>query len=434
MNCASQDNFPYCLSALLPKSWIDEVLKISGKQGLRERRLPSGRMVWFLIMQALFRDRSRIEVLESLDMALHGCDGQMPTTSAITQAQERLGVAPIEALFYKSAQTWSELELTHQKWKDFSLWVMDGTTLHAADSRENRSTFGAQTYASGATASYPQVRGVSLMTMHSRLIVEVAFGAYNTNEMLYAEELIGRFPDWSVTVMDKGFFSAAILETLKSSGNQRHFIIPAKAKTKWEVLSGKPSDALVRMKVSRQAKKKHPGLPDFWDLRAIPTVLPDGREEILLTSLLDRKKYPTADIACLYGRRWETETCYSEIKETLLGAKLTLRSRKVEGVLQETWGAIIAYNLVRLRMALDAAETVYDPTDLSFTRARNLLRDELLVEACTSRNILRTTLLQRRREQFKNLPNPKRPGRKCPRVVKALPQKYESRVLRKPKF
>jgi hypothetical protein len=391
-------------------------------------------MVWFLILQALFRDRSRIEVLESLDMALHGRDGLMPTASSITLAQDRLGTEPIKHLFYMSGKTWSEWELAHQKWKGFSLWVMDGTTLHAADSHENRSTFGAQSYASGAVASYPQVRGVCLMTMHSRLITETAFGAYNTNEMLYAEELIGRIPDCSVTVMDKGFFSAAILEALRGNGNHRHFIIPAKAKTKWEVLSGKPNDAIVRMKVSRQAKKKHPELPDFWDVRAISTVLPDGQEEVLLTSLLDRHKYPPSDIACLYGRRWEVETCYSEIKETLLGAKLTLRSRKVDGVIQETWGAIIAYNLVRLRMAIDAAETIYDPTDLSFTRARNLLRDELLIEAATSQNILRMSLLQRRRERFKSMPNPKRPGRQHPREVKALPQKYETRVVRNPKI
>jgi IS4 transposase len=38
-----------------------------------------------------------------------------------------------------------------------------------------------------------------------------------------------------------------------------------------------------------------------------------------------------ADIVACYGRRWQIETSYRELKQSLLGVELTLRSRTVEG-------------------------------------------------------------------------------------------------------
>ena len=98
----------------------------------------------------------------------------------------------------------------------------------------------------------------------------------------YAEELVPRIPDHTLTVFDKGFFSAAILLGLCLNGEHRHFFIPARANAKWEVLSGTPDDALIRMKVSLQARSKHQELPETWEARAVRVILPDGKERILL--------------------------------------------------------------------------------------------------------------------------------------------------------
>ncbi len=46
---------------------------------------------------------------------------------------------------------------------------MDGTTLRTADSPANREHFGAQGYASGKVASYPQVRAVTLTSIPTHL-------------------------------------------------------------------------------------------------------------------------------------------------------------------------------------------------------------------------------------------------------------------------
>ena len=138
----------------------------------------------------------------------------------------------------------------------------------------NREHFGAQGYASGKVASYPQVRAVTLTAIPTHLVSAIGFGHYDTNEMLYAKGLLPQIPDDSLTVFDKGFLAAEILCGLTMSGQNRHFLIPAKSNTCWELTGGSAHDASVRMRVSPQARKKCPTLPEFWHARAIRTVNP----------------------------------------------------------------------------------------------------------------------------------------------------------------
>ncbi len=188
------------------------------------------------------------------------------------------------------------------------------------------------------------------------------------------------------------------------------------------------------MKVSPQARAKDPGPPETWEARAIRTVLPDGRERILLTSLMDRRTFKAADIAACYLRRWEVETSYRELKQTMLGGPLTLRSQNPEGITQEIWGALIAYNLVRLEMARAALEAKAQPTDLSFTRALHFIQIELSFAALLQAPGNIPGKLHRLREQLKAALKEERRGRQCPRLVKSRPSPYDVRfVFKNPK-
>ena len=89
------------------------------------------------------------------------------------------------------------------------------------------------------------------------------------------------------------------------------------------------------MRVSPQARKKCPASPEFWNARAIRTIDARGRERALLTSPGDRRRFKPADILACYERRWQIESSYRELKQSMLGAELTLRSRTVEGVYQD---------------------------------------------------------------------------------------------------
>jgi hypothetical protein len=137
-------------------------------------------------------------------------------------------------------------------------------------------------------------------------------------------------------------------------------------------------------------------------------------------------------VAC-YARRWQVETSYLEIKQTMLGAKPTLRSRARQGVEQEIWGVLIAYNLLRTEMAKAALEANCEPTDISFIRAFHSFQYELHWLAITRAQGKIPALLQRLRQRLVLLHDPPRPGRTFARTVKSKPQRYPYTVTQSSK-
>jgi len=385
-------------------------------------------VVWLVIALALYRHQSIPEVVAHLDLVLPDEVNPDIAKSALTQARQRLGQAPLAQLFAMSSACWDERHQSGRSWRGLARYAVDGSTLRTSDSEENRAHFGAQAYASGVVASYPQLRLLTLTALATHLVRDAVFGAYGKNEMLYAKSLLDQVPDRSLTVFDKGFFSASLLLQLHRKGAQRHWLIPAKANSTWERLDQTPGDYRVRMKVSAQARQAEPELPGFWEARASETTTRHGKKRILLTSLMDTKAYPANEIVRQYEERWRIETSYRELKQDLLGSELTLRSGTPETVYQEVWGALLAYNLVRLEMAEVAVEAEVRPVELSFTAALHYLRHEWGWMAIESPGKIPAHLTRLRHRLADLLITTKR-GRACPRVVKNLPARYNSRTV-----
>jgi len=415
----------------LPYEWIEQAVDYTGKASIRKRRLPAEQVVWLVIALALYRHQSIAEVVDDLDLALPDLQAPFVSKSAIAQARQRVGAEPLKFLFQTSSRAWTQQDRKQYLFKGLSLFAMDGTTLKTTDTPEHRAHFGAQVYPSGRVSSYPQVRGVTLTAVPTHLILDAAFGPYGTNEMLYAKSMLASIPNDSLTAFDKGFLSAEILCSLTSTGSNRHFVIPAKANSKWELVEGTSEDGIVAMRVSPQARLKCPSLPEVWHARAITVIDQRARKYVLLTSLFDCLRYKAADIAACYARRWHIETSYRELKQTMLGMALTLRSKTVEGVYQEIWGALTAYNLIRLEMAKAALAVKCDPTEISFVRAFHTIQYELHWAAVTRAYGKLPALLQRLRLRLTTLLKEERPGRHFDRAVKALPQRYAVRVLKR---
>jgi len=415
----------------LPYEWIEEAIDCTEAASIRKRRLPAEQVVWLVVALALYRHKSVSEVLDDLELVLPDAKARYLSKSAAAQARQRLGDKPLRWLFAKSGLAWSEQERRAYEFKGLQLLAVDGTTLRTHDLPVLREHFGAQNYVGATVASYPQVRGVTLTALPTHLIRDAAFGPYDRNEMLYAKELLPSIPDDSLTVFDRGFMSAEILCGLTAGGSNRHFLIPAKSNTKWEVLSGSAEDAMVRLRVSPQARAKCPELPEFWEVRAITTIDAQARERTLLTSLKDRRRFRVADVVSIYDKRWGIETSYRELKQSMLGMALTLRSKTVDGVYQEIWGTLTAYNLIRLEIAKAALAVKCEPTQVSFTRAFHIIQFELHWAAVVRAYGKLPAYMKHLRTRLVSLLNEERPGRKFDRAVKSRPKRYTVRVLKR---
>ena len=95
---------------------------------------------------------------------------------------------------------------------------------------------------------------------------------------------------------------------------------------------------------------------------------------VLNAALLDPEKHPAKRLVALYHDRWEIEVAFDELKTHMLQRKEALRSRKPEGVIQELWGLLLTYNLVRREMAFAADEHGVEPSRISFTSAMMWIR------------------------------------------------------------
>lgn len=418
------------LGAHLPYEWIEAALEYKGKASIRVRRLPAQQVVWLVIGLALYRHLSIKEVLDDLDLALPELEDRFVTASAACQARQRLGAEPLHWLFQTSAKAWHSEDHATYQFHGMSLLAMDGTTLRLADSAANREHFGAQGYANSKVANFPQTRGVTLMAVPTHLVLDARFGHYKTGEMSYAKELLPSIPDDSLTIFDRGFLAAELLCNLVDQGTHRHYLIPAKSNTKWKLIDGTDEDGTVEMEVSDAAMRLDATLPSTWRARAIR--IEDGKGELvyLLTSLMDRKLFKAKQLVDCYWRRWAIETSYRELKHTMLGSAQTLRSMTVEGVIQEIWGALIAYNLIRIEIAKAAIEAKCQPTDISFTLAFRTIQYELFIAAATLAQGKLPIGLKRLRQRLVLDLKEYRPDRKFDRVVKARPQRYPHKKLK----
>jgi len=92
---------------------------------------------------------------------------------------------------------------------------------------------------------------------------------------------------------------------------------------------------------------------------------------------------------------------------------------------------LITYNLIRLEMAKAALEAGHAPEELSFIRSFHTIQYEMTWASVTRSYGKLPALLKRLRERLKQLPNEKRPGRRCAWAVKSRPFRYTVRFLKR---
>lgn len=415
------------LSRALDPQWIRSVLEATGTATVRRRKLPAEHAIWTVIGMALFRDQPIRAVVHHLDLVLPPSKSSTTpgtvTGSAVVQARDRVGAAPLAQLFELTAAHWARASADKYRWRGLAVYGVDGTALRIPDTPENEREFGRPGSGRGK-AGYPQLRLVGLMVLRSHVLAGLSLGAWTTGEITLAESLWEKIPDQSVTILDRGFLSYALLHRLQATGSERHWLIRAKANLKWRLVKKLGSnDSLVEITMPRHLRRKDPDLPETLLVRAVRYRRRGFRPQTLLTSLLDSKAYPASEIATLYHERWELELGFDEIKTHTLEREEALRSRAPERVRQEVWGLAIAYNLVRLHMEHVALHAGIPPVRISFRGSLLQLRYFWATAWVISPGTL-PRMLERLHRDLALLILPPRRERRYPRAVKIKMSNY----------
>jgi hypothetical protein len=390
------------LAEVVGRDQIEDVLDATGRREQRSRRLPAHVMVRFCLAMCLFYDDDYEEVMRKLvgslkEMGSWRGDWEVPTTSAITQARQRLKEEPLRMLFDRTAVPVAGRGAKAAWIGRRRLMAVDGFMLDVPDTDVNVEEFGRLDKGPKASA-FPQVRVLTLNECGSHASVAASFGPCRKDERALLTDIISAFGPDMLVIMDRNFYGFDLWRRALDTG----------ADLLWRVTStvtlplieplrdGSYRSAVINPAISgaRRVKlldriRRGESVPEDQALpvRVVEYEIPDregnGTGELicLITSILDPAEVTAVELAATYHERWESETSFQEKKTYLRRSGRVLRSRSPEMVRQEIWAMLLTHYAIRKLMCRAADEAGHDPDRLSFTRALRVIRRQVTDQA-----------------------------------------------------
>ncbi len=381
-------------------------------------------MLWLVLGMALFRNEPVSEVARRLNICAQGlASDRLMARSGVSQARQRLGAKPVEWLFRQTGAVWGQERYPGDDWQGLQVLAADGAVLRTPDNGALRAHFGSGNTGTDRQTPYPMMRVVALMNVRSHVLLDAQLSPYRRSEIRLADDFIDRIPDHSVTLFDKGVWSADLLLGVSAGGAQRHWPIPARKGLVSETLETyNADDRLLRMRVSPQARKRNLALPATWDVRAV-SYSHKGKRKTVYTSL-PATHYDTDAVSRLYKERWAIEVGFRDIKRSLQHNAVTLRSKTASLIYQEVWGLLLGYNLIRREASQAAVAHGQDPARVRFKFAYQYIAAQLIVMAAAQPLSRTGARLSELRAGIGNLFLDGRPRPSRPRSVKMSKTRY----------
>ena len=372
------------LARLVPPSLVNEALTEHGKHSQRQRDLPAHAVAYYVMALSLYRGVNTEEVLQVVTegmeyLGAHAIRREVGK-SAISAARTRLG-ADVMHTIARSALIPLATELTTGAfYRGMRLVSLDGSTLEVADEVANRKAFGVPGTQQGRTG-YPQLRFVGLLENGTHALFGVAQGGYKDSEVSLAHEAVGHLGPGMLCMADRGLSGYPLWHAASRTGATLLWRIPKNrvlpVQTRFpdgSYLSQIQPAPATLAKMGGQAAPPYVVRVIDYRLPNAPDAEPIYR---LITNLLDPIAAPAHELAALYHARWTIETTFAEIKTTLKGADIVMRSKTPTLVCQEFWGLLLAHHVVRKVMLEAALTRARPPDDMSFKHSLSLLRRKL---------------------------------------------------------
>jgi hypothetical protein len=358
------------LTRIVPFEMVDAVLAETGRVQQRVRDLPSRVVVYLLLAAALFAECGYQQVWARLVAALDELPVATPSAAGLAAARRRIGAAPLAALFDLLRGAAAGPATRGVWWHGRLVCAVDGTTMCCPDTPANLAVYRKGGGYHGGTG-YPMVRLAALVACGTRAVLAAAFGPTSTDERDYATRLLDVLHPGMLVLADRNFGYRPMLTTLADTG----------------------ADLLVRVKSGHRLPVCRRCGDGSWISRIGPLEVRVLRAQLTLVTTAGRRSETyqlvttvtdaagAVDLVRLYHERWEIETGYAELKQSILGGRV-LRARTPAGIEQEIYALLVAYQALRIAIC-DATigRPDVDPDRGSFTVALHAARDQLIAAA-----------------------------------------------------
>lgn len=362
-------------------------------------------------------------------------------TSSYCTARGRLPEQVLVDLTQEMGQELHRQALPEWLWKDRHVALVDGSTASMDDTEANQKEY-PQSRNQKKGLGFPMLRIAVLFSLSVGSVLECAIGACRgkkTGEQSLFRQLGNSLKPGDIVLGDRLYDCYRDIVWLKSRGID--VVFGKKQSRKCDFRRGRrlgPRDHVVtwskpRYDASRyESRAEWEALPEEMEMREVCVTLrrPGHRPRSIavVTTLLDAKQYSASDLTDLFAERWHCELDLRSRKRSL--GMHHLSSRSPQMVRKELWLHLLAYNLVRVRMAQAASLHGQTPRRLSFTAATKLIHN-FAPHLSTSKGKEHARLEAELLAAIAHGTLDHRPGRQEPRAVKKREKKYS--YLTKPR-
>jgi hypothetical protein len=428
---------------LLHAEEIDVILS-ELKVELRERIYTPDVVVRMFLFQALNDDASCQKAVSELiaERTARKLSPCSPNTGSYCAARGRL---PEELLRRLARRIGERLEDGVSSAADEWLWkgrhakVVDGTTVSMPDTEANQEAF-PQSSAQKPGLGFPIARLVVVFSLAVGTAIDMAIGPYKGKQTgetaLFRSIAPGALEEGDVLTGDRYYCSyvdiALLLERKVDVVFRKHQLRNTDFRQGMRL--GKRDHLITWRKPSQR--------PDWMDaesfalipatlvLREVEITVADKGKRVkiltVITTLLDPGEYPKEDIMELYRQRWRAELDLRAIKSTM---KMdVLRTDSPEMIRKEVWVHLLAYNLIRLKMAQAAVCSGKHTRTISFKGTVQVF------QAFASRHLASGSNAKVEAVLLATIAYPKvghRPNRYEPRAIKRRPKPHD--LLKEPR-
>jgi hypothetical protein len=355
-------------------------------------------------------------------------------TTSYCEARERLPEEVYSGLARETGRELHRQAPSEWLWKGRHVEIVDGSTATMDDTQENQDAY-PQSKNQKAGLGFPILRFVVLLSLATGTVLECAIGACRgkkTGEQSLFRQSWEALQAGDILLGDRLYDAYRDIALLKARGID--VLFGKKQSRHCDFRCGRKlgkDDHVVTWKKPKydasryDSKEEWESLPEEIQIREIRVIVSRKgyrtRTVVVVTTLLNAELYSAKEVTDLFAQRWHCELDLRSIKQALGMHHLHCRSPQM--VRKELWTYLLAYNLIRVRMAQAAAVHDVAPRTLSFTAAKILLYN-FAPHLETTRGAAHQRIEAELIHAIARCRVGDRPGRKEPRAVKKRAQQH----------
>ena len=290
---------------------LRENFRRSPKDFTRDRKMPFKKVVLFML--SLSRRSLQLELTGFVRFFADGV--RNVTGSAFNQSRRKVEPGVFKELMrVMNHEFYTDNDERVHRWEGLRLLATDGSVFDLPHTRELAERYGGTSNQHGTRTV--QARCSVLYDLLNNMVLDAVLAPCDQGERTLALLHIPHCRPGDLVVYDRGYPGFPLMLALHT--HKTDFLMRCKLGFNREV------KAFVRSAETSSTFRMAPGknTPITWgpgkhhrlDVRMVKVFLDNGELEVLLTSLTDERRYPTAVFKDLYHKRWGVESFYNTIK------------------------------------------------------------------------------------------------------------------------